>query len=358
MNARERLQRAISGRATDMTAVAPAYLGLYLAGRVQALYVESHRVQPGGATGIDHGEDSRLRAEAILDGYRVFEEAPDWIHTEIGELPDSTRYTQRVRASNADLWDETNGLRTRADAEALTPVHSWEELDAQGVFEVTRILHRSVGDHVCLVAGAPTPFWSTYSLLGFQGMMILMRERPELFRTVMERKSRQRLEILEGLARAGVQAVWIEECLSSADLISPQDYEQFAFPTARDFIADANRLGLTTVFYYCGDVIPRLPWLRQLGMAALAVEESKKGFTVDLADVIAGLDGACCVFGNVDAIRVVCEGSQEEIEAEVRRQVALGRRAKGFVLCQGSPFPLETDPRKIDCFTRAARRAG
>ena len=161
--------------------------------------------------------------------------------------------------------------------------------------------------------------------------------------------------MLKGLARAGVQYVWMEECLSSADLISPRDYERFAFATAGPHIAEAKRLGLTVIFYYCGDVITRLPWLRRLGMDALAVEESKKGFSVDIADVIAGVDGACCVFGNVDAVQVMLDGTKEAIQAEVHRQLRLGQRARGFVLCQGSPFTLDTPPGKVTWFMQCAR---
>ena len=149
--------------------------------------------------------------------------------------------------------------------------------------------------------------------------------------------------------------MWIEECLSSADLISPRDYERLAFPTARRFIQDVRGLGLMVVFYYCGDVIPRMPWLRRLGMDALAVEESKKGFSVDIADVIAGVDGACCVFGNVDAVQVMCEGTKEAIRVEVDRQLRLGQRARGFVLCQGSPFTLDTPLDKVSWFIQCAR---
>ena len=176
------------------------------------------------------------------------------------------------------------------------------------MFEVTQILAERVGDRLPISCIAPTPFWSTYGLLGFQGMMVMMREKPELFAYLMERRGRQRMEMLKGLAAAGVQYLWLEECLSSADLISPRDYERFAFATAGPYIAEAKRLGLTVILYYCGDVIPRLPWLKRLGMDALAVEESKKGFSVDIADVIAAVGDTCCVFGNVDAVQVMCEG--------------------------------------------------
>ena len=403
MNSKERLQRAIAGQPTDVSAVAPAYLSLYLDAQAQRLYRAAYErkfsaqtAAPGcGAVSIDYAEDARLRAEAILGAYENLGEQPDWIHThpaetrewaergemrftggrwfyvdkETGEtqemdeagrlwLSTANRYMYRVQNADTDLWDESAGLRARADVDALLPIRSAEELEAQGAFEVTHILAERVGDRLPISCIAPTPFWSTYGLLGFQGMMVMMREKPELFAYLMERRGRQRMEMLKGLARAGVEYVWLEECLSSADLISPRDYERFAFATTGPTIAEAKRLGLTVILYYCGDVVPRLPWLKRLGMDALAVEESKKGFTVDIADVIAGVDGACCVFGNVDAVRVMLDGTRGAIRAEVERQLRLGQRAKGFVLCQGSPFTLDTPPDKVGWFVACARRHG
>ena len=411
MNSRERLQKAIAGEPTDVPAVAPAYMSLYLSAEAQRLYRAAYQrkveegLRPASTTpaptavvGIDHAEDARLRAEAILGAYEILGEQPDWIHThpaetrdwaERGEmrfadgrwlyddrqtgetidmdepgrlmLPTATRYLYPAlgsRPANADLWDESAGLQTRTDVDALLPIRSAEELEAQGAFEVTRILAERVGDRMPISCIAPTPFWSTYGLLGFQGMMIMMREKPDLFAYLMERRGRQRMALLAGQAAAGVRYLWLEECLSSADLISPWDYERFAYATAGPTIAKAKQLGLTVILYYCGDVIPRLPWLKRLGMDALAVEESKKGFSVDIAEVIAAVGDTCCVFGNVDAIQVMCEGSKETIRAEVDRQIRLGQCARGFVLCQGSPFTLDTPPDKVGWFVQCARRHG
>jgi uroporphyrinogen-III decarboxylase len=69
-----------------------------------------------------------------------------------------------------------------------------------------------------------------------------------------------------------------------------------------------------------------------------------------------GVDGACCVFGNVDAVQVMFEGTRETIQTEVRRQLMLGQQARGFVLCQGSPFTLDTPPSKVTWFVRCARQ--
>lgn len=415
MNSKERLQKAIAGQPTDMPAVAPAYMSLYLDAESQRLYRAAYQRKvgaglrpaptpaPTAVVSIDHAEDSRFRAEAILRAYEIFRSPSggdpilgDWIHTHPAETRDwaergeirfaegrwfyvdrrsgeaqdmdepgrlmlttATRYafrTSQARPAHADLWDESAGLQARADVDALLPLRSTAELAAQGVFEITRYLAEKVGDRLPLSCIAPTPFWSTYGLLGFQGMMVMMREKPELFTYLMERRGQQRLALLAGQAAAGVRYLWLEECLSSADLISPWDYERFAFATAGPYIAAAKRLGFTVILYYCGDVISRLPWLKRLGMDALAVEESKKGFSVDIADVIAGVDGACCVFGNVDAVQVMFEGDSETIRTEVHRQLSLGRQAKGFVLCQGSPFTLDTPAEKVGWFIQCARK--
>jgi uroporphyrinogen-III decarboxylase len=410
MNAGERLQNAIKGRPTDHPAVAPAYLSLYLDELTRRLYRKAYErklegqapAARGQAVSIDHAEDSLFRAEAILRAYEILPEQPDgypplgdWIHTqptethewaERGEmcfadgrwhyadrqsgeimdldepgrlsLPTTIRYSYRSshgQPAGADLWDASAGLDSRDAVDELLPIRTAADLSRQGAFDVTRILAKRVGDRVPMSCIAPSPFWSTYGLLGFQGMMVMMREKPDLFTYLMERRAQQRLEVLAGQAAAGVRYVWVEECLSSADLISPRDYERFAFATAGPYLAAAKQLGLTVIFYYCGDVVPRLPWLKRLGMDALAVEESKKGFTVDIEEVIAGVDGACCVFGNVDAIQVIFEGTRETIEAEAHRQIDLGRRAKGFVLCQGSPFTLDTPPSKVAWFVQCAR---
>ena len=174
-------------------------------------------------------------------------------------VPTTTRYAYpglQDRPSSSDLWDESVGLDSRAAVDDLLPIRTTTELAGQGAFEVTKTLAERIGDRLPISCIAPSPFWSTYGLLGFQGMMLMMHEKPELFDYLMERRGRQRLELLAGLAAAGARYLWLEECLSSADLISPRDYERFAFATAGPYIAEVKRLGLTVILYYCGDVMP------------------------------------------------------------------------------------------------------
>src|SRR5512135_1074325 len=92
MNSKERLQRAIAGQPTDVPAVAPAYMSLYLDEISQRFYREAYERKLLEATGlrsgtvcIDTAEDARFRAEAVLRAYEILGEQPDWIHTHPAE---------------------------------------------------------------------------------------------------------------------------------------------------------------------------------------------------------------------------------------------------------------------------------
>ena len=48
--------------------------------------------------------------------------------------------------------------------------------------------------------------------------------------------------------------------------------------------------------------------------------------------------GRCAVFGNLDAVGVLQDGTDAALRAEVARQLEAGRRAEGrFVMSLGSP---------------------
>jgi uroporphyrinogen-III decarboxylase len=115
-----------------------------------------------------------------------------------------------------------------------------------------------------------------------------------------------------------------------------------------------HSLGLLPVHYVCGDVLPRLERMVEYDIAAVAVEESKKKFRIDFAELVERVAGRKAVFGNIDAVRFGIHATPEEMSAEVERQARFGAQAHGFVVSTGSPFPLETNPCMVDALVTAA----
>ena len=403
MNPKERMLQALYGGRPDQVPVAPSYLQLYLENSIGRNYLTAYRQRMGQRRQmpIDHEQDSEFRANAFYQALGIFEEPLDWFPVlKLGPDYDwaSDHFVERVGGDHyfvhrrngrrlsfqdalpmvcnpglgdlagewvpglddetRDLWDLSAGIGGVAEVQEAVPICSVEEMRAAGEFELAERQVRDYGDSRFLYAHVLTPYDGLYDLLGFAGMMLGLHDRPELLPAIMERKLAQSVETLKGLAAAGIHGVWIIQTLASADLISREHFIDFALPGLQRLVDEIKALNMVTILYFCSDAIPRLDLLRGLGVDAIALEESKKNFHIDIEEVVDRVGDEVCVFGNIDAIGIMAQASPEIIERKVMRQIEAGKRARGFVLGIGSPLPRETDPRQVDLLVRAARKHG
>ncbi|NOR82565.1 MAG: hypothetical protein GQ526_03635, partial [Ardenticatenales bacterium] len=256
--------------------------------------------------------------------------------------------------SPADVWDVSAQLRDQDDVDARLPIISADELLARGDYDLPQEILARSGDRVFLSTILDTPFSDAYDLLGFQGLMLIQLDRPALFHHLLQRKLAQTQQVMRAWAAVGVHGVYVEEVLTGADIISPKSYDEFVFSYNQPYFRHLRSLGLLPIHYVCGDVVPRLDRIAELDIAAVAVEESKKNFRVELGDVVDRVAGRAAIFGNIDAVWFGLHSTTDEMAAEVRRQVRIGARAKGFIASTGSPFPLDTHPHLIDALVTAA----
>lgn len=377
LTSKERMQCALRGEPVDVLPAAPAYLSLFLADFRRTFYEDLVRRRLRGRSSyhIDHDEDTHFRAQALVHSYGIFKARPDILEIQQGPSRAWSERTDVVCADGTllyedrltgqriplrpaghitDLWDISAELRDEADVDARLPVISAEDLLADGSFDLPRRLVEECGDEYLVTTILDTPFSNAYDLLGFQGLMLTQHDRPALLHHLLRRELAQSREVMAAWSATGAHAVYVEEVFTGADLISPRSYERFVFAYNQPYFRHMRTLGLLPIHYVCGDVIPRLDRICELDIAAVAVEESKKSFTVDIDEVVRRVDGRAAVLGNVDAVRFGLQAGLDEMEAEVRRQARSGLRARGFVVSTGSPFPLDTNPRLIDTLVTTA----
>lgn len=387
---RERLRRALLGERADVFPAAPGYLSLFLADFERAYYIEQYRRRLARRSRypIDHAEDTVFRAQALYQAYGIFKERPDWmeLHTGAGRgwaarteivredgvlyyhdrptglrvpmhevpLPHGDAVLAAPSASRSDLWDLSGELRGPEDVDARLPIVPAEELLARGDFDLPRRVVADYGRHYFLSTVLDTPFSDAYDLLGFQGLMLIQHDRPELLQYLLERQLAQSREVLAAWTAVGLHGVYVEEVFTGADVISPRSYDRFVFAYNQPYFQAMRALGLLPIHYVCGDAVPRLERIVQYDIAAVGLEESKKAFTIEIEEVVERVAGRVAVLGNIDAVRFGLQGTAAEMAAEVRRQATIGARARGFVISTGSPFPLDTNPRLIDTLVATA----
>ncbi len=385
MTGKDRLLSALAGGRPPVTPVAVDYMLLYLAERIEGAYVSAYRprLEREGRVRLDPDEDVEIRAQALLQAHTCFQEQDDWLQVSGVPIPgvlgqrelvlegDQVFELDRAAGERRQLlldgqeskteeirrrleWTHQLGLGQDSLRQELAQ-HQESSRAARGNMRLVEILAGEKGDDFFIYAGGSAPFWMLYDLLGFEGMLTALYDAPKLVFEIMDASLQATLEYAQAFKDAGGHGIRIEECLVSADIISPRMYERFVLPYEERLFEQLRRMELKSILYFCGDVMPRLPALRQLPIDALMVEESKKSFVIEIGEVRASIGPDLCLMGNVDAYGMVEKAAETELVAEVARQVRMAGYDGAFIAGLGSPVTLTTPPERVDLFIRGAR---
>lgn len=381
---------AMSGRASDGVPIAPCYPNIYLRRFEWQAYLDRYRARLGSAAEyrVTPEEDNQIIFESKLESFKQWQELPDWI----GVTRTFTRESQahsviRARDGEYFLVDESKPTETNlsalaqgesnelmfgrmedlatsreltyADVDAKVPVVSKQELLDSGAFDVAKRIIAEFRDRIFLHAVLSTPYTNAKYVVGFENLLTGMRTEQDLIHYVVERHRQATEQLLEAWAALGIDGIFFQETLSGHDFISPGDYDEFVFPANKHLIARCQALGLKAIYYLTGDIRSRLPRILDLAPDALAFEESRKKYVLDIAQIRAGVGDNLCLFGNIDVYQVLEQGTDDELRAEILRQIRGGRTANGaFISGIGSPITPDTSPARVGAFIRMCRELG
>lgn len=381
MTARERFDAAftrpnLTGTPSEVP-FAPLYMGLYRAPHARRLYLEALRERLTQDNPWSPSDEEQLDFLVAVHQRTlgIFKVEHDWLDISSGTpfplfsrgtahrcgervwwtTPDGREHEVLLEVSPArDVWESMQPPESPEEIDRCIPLSSQTPQPDSWFHRFTERIAAQYRHRQCLVGSMGTPYWACYGLFGFARLMQNIVDAPKLVQYAAERFLRRAEDIVRYYRSIRCDCVFIEECLSSADLISPRAYDECVFPTTRAVLDTIRKHGMRSVFYMCGDVMPLIDRVVELPFDALAVEESKKGFRIDIAEVRRILGTERTLFGNLD-VCLVRDGTSDRIAGEVRRQVDAAGRDGHFVVSNGSPFTLDTPPEKIDMITEATR---
>lgn len=359
MTGREKIQAALSSQGTDAFAAVTCYQGLFLRDHweqaTDAPWWTSHDPDPSRAaqpwidmvrrTGEDwfplrYGHSRQAREDLVIES----EGETAWqVNRATG---DRTRLHRPPiggdqPAPGRDRTPPGAGIATPDDLEAALdrvygPRPGAFAPRADGSLDLPELLLNELGADRMPIAHVPSPWWWCHALWGFEMLMERMVETPELVALACDRLLEHAIHSVKRCAAAGAGLIWIEDCMS--DMISPNQCREFSLAYVRPLAEAIREAGMLSVHYYCGRPDDRWDFLLDTGADALALEEGKKGFEIDMLRVAELVDGRMALLGNIDAIAVMQDGSCKSLEAEIARQCAAGERNAGrFVMSIGSP---------------------
>ncbi|MEC7240295.1 MAG: uroporphyrinogen decarboxylase [Myxococcota bacterium] len=199
--------------------------------------------------------------------------------------------------------------------------------DMPHVLDTIRILVEQIDVPLFGFAGAPFTL-AAYMIEGGGSKQFLEVKRfmfhyPEVFAALLDRLADIVGEYLQAQVDAGCSAVQLFD--TWAGCLSPEDYRRFALPAARKALASVS--GVPRL-YFTKDSSPFLPWLRETGADALALD-----WRTHIGAARSVL-GDIPVMGNLDPILLYAPPA--EIRDRVHRIIqAAGARGHVFNLGHG-----------------------
>ncbi len=368
MNSKERLFATLAGGRPDTVPAAPHWWGNYkfeISGKdymldrwtdgpsmvpVYTRFYERFRPDwfhlSGGYPRRRKGMAGR-DYRGIREGERMYLVAPDGSREEI--LADESLASEHANPP----WDEGLTIREAVDQRLDHGV----SLTAESLVEAGYTDHAAeivcrYGDEVfvCVNVGAP----GIQTLGSYERSLMALHDYPEGVKRLVQLRYREALEWARAFAAVGVHGWLISEDMAAADTMSPRMYEEILYPADCWFFEQVQALGMVPMVYFCGDVNPLVPLIRESGVKALLVEDSRKTFNLDVVEIARGLQGKVCLFGNVDTTDLMLHGTPAEVKAAVRRQLEAAQEGP-FVVANGSPLAPGTPPDNVDALIEAAR---
>jgi len=205
-----------------------------------------------------------------------------------------------------------------------------------------------------------SPFSQLVELVGVSEAMLALRRDAGKVTACLEALGRGTVELMDGHARTGADAVLISSAYAGGGFISPRDYRRFVLPAERSVIVgfrDAHP-DVPVYTHTCGLLGDRLELLEETGTGGIDTLDPPPLGDVDLADAKRRVGSRLFLKGNVDPVNTVLRGTPAECVADARRRLEIAMDGGGYILSTACSVPPHAPPENIMALSLAAEEYG
>lgn len=182
------------------------------------------------------------------------------------------------------------------------------------------------------VIGPLDHFWFSFVMLGAENLCIQMALDGDFIHDIYDTFTNFSLEMLDKTVKAGTyfDAVWFFSDLGykNGPLFSPAFFEEFLEPYYKKFRKWCDQNNKYMFLHSDGNMDKLMPAFVRSGFDLLNPLEAKTGMDVRALKPVYGND--ITFFGNINAV-VISEGTDKEIEEEVRTKIEAAKPNGGFI---------------------------
>ncbi len=243
-------------------------------------------------------------------------------------------------------------VRTAADIDRIPA----PDVASQGryplMLEALRRITDVLGKEVFIVACFDQyPFSLAAALMGINRIMLELYDDPPFVEALLERCTEYSLAYGTALAAAGADMLSGGD--SPAVLVGPSLYRQAVLPSEQKLLARLKpAVDIPVSLHICGNSTPILPLMATSGADVLELDHA-----VDLATACRTIGPGIGIWGNLDPVSVLFQGTPERVRQSASEALAAVQAAghPRFVLSSGCTLAVGTPPQNLDALIAAGR---
>ena len=222
-------------------------------------------------------------------------------------------------------------------------------------YQTTFFMRKLTGDDIAPM-GALAPIDIAALLVGLDNLAMGMKLMPEVIHALFDKITAFLVAFVETKAKLfNVEKLEIMDLYGDyAGYISAADFREFVLPYNKriyDYFSSEDTVRL----YHCdGNLAHLMELLPEMNCNCLYSFDPH----TDLSQFVSGIGDKVCLIGNLDPIRILRNGTKEEVFSETKRLLEIGKKAKGFILSTGGELPNGTPPENIDAVFEAVDQYG
>jgi uroporphyrinogen decarboxylase len=226
------------------------------------------------------------------------------------------------------------------------------------MIEATRLVRKAVGDEVAIRTPGTGPFALASYFIDTQNFLVevgmadagMPGSDPDAIHHALDLAADALIAFGKACVDAGADLLHCGDSLASCDVISPKDYERWAFPYERKVIQAWKAYGAKTLLHICGDSSKVLDLYVQTGADIIEIDHK-----VDLAWAKQLVGDRACLIGNVDPVTVLMQGTPEKVQVASNACLDAATGGGGYILGSGCVVPRPTPLENVRAMVRAAR---
>jgi uroporphyrinogen decarboxylase len=194
------------------------------------------------------------------------------------------------------------------------------------------------------------PFSLAAALMGINDIMTRIVDDLAFVRALMARCEEYASAYGQALANAGADLLSGGD--SPAGLLGPRLYQEIALAAEQRLMKKLKATtGKPVALHICGDATAILPLMATSGADVVELDHA-----VDLAKACRIVGPDVGLWGNLDPVRVLAQGTSDQVRRTAQEAIAAVQAAshRRFVLSSGCTLAVETPPANLDALIRAS----